>query len=61
MKREINISNEKKTPFELTIFSEFLDEKNTFLSVCDLFWINFSESDVIFKKFINSICNFSLI
>jgi len=48
MKREINISSEKKTNFELQIFSEFLDEKKGFLTVCDLFWINFSEQDVAF-------------
>ena len=46
IKREINVSSEKKTAFELQIFSEALDEKKGFLSVCDLFWINFSEQDV---------------
>jgi len=46
IKREINVSSEKKTAFELQIFSESLDEKKGFLAVCDLFWINFSEQDV---------------
>lgn len=46
IKREMNISADKKTAFEIYIFSEFLDEKKGFLAACDLFWINLSELDV---------------
>lgn len=32
-KREVNISTEKKTPWKINIFSEYLDERDGFLSV----------------------------
>lgn len=45
-KREVNISTEKKTPWKINIFSEYLDERDGFLCVQDTVWINYSEQDV---------------
>jgi hypothetical protein len=32
-KREVNISTEKKTPWKVNIFAEYLDEREGFLSI----------------------------
>ena len=32
-KREVNVSTEKKTPWKVHIFSEYIDERDGFLSV----------------------------
>lgn len=45
-KREMNVSTDKKSNWKLKIFCEYIDEKKGFLSVTDIIWINFSESDV---------------
>lgn len=44
-KKEMNVSTDKKSNWKLKIFCEYIDEKKGFLSVTDIIWINFSESD----------------
>ena len=46
-KRELNISLENRSFWNINIFSKYIDEKDGFLSVFDVIWINFSEQDVI--------------
>ena len=45
-KREVNISTEKKTPWKINIFAEYLDERDGFLSVQDTVWLNYAEEDL---------------
>jgi len=51
-KKEINISNDKKSMWRVKIFSEYINEKSGALVVGDIIWINLSEEDVrlIFRK-----------
>lgn len=46
-KKELNISTEKKSPWKVQIFSDYIDEKKGYLQICDIIWINFSEEEVL--------------
>lgn len=45
-KKEVNISNDKKSMWRIKIFSEYINEKSGALVVGDIIWINLSEEDV---------------
>jgi len=54
-KKEINISSDKKTPWKVKIFSDYISEKLGVLSIGDIIWINLSEEDVYFINKMNLI------
>jgi hypothetical protein len=39
----MNVSPEKWSFWKVTLFSDYLNEKEGFLSVFDVIWMNFSE------------------
>lgn len=45
-KKELNVSTEKKSPFQIKIFSEFKDESDGFIQVHDVIWLNYSENQL---------------
>jgi len=44
-KKEINVSSDKRTPWRVKIFSDYISDKVGVLSVGDIIWINLSEED----------------
>lgn len=44
--REINISTEKKSSFQINIFCKYLDEIGGAMQIGDMFWLNYSEQDL---------------
>lgn len=45
-KRELNIAPEKKSFWKINIFSKFMNDELGYLSVFDVIWINYSETNV---------------
>lgn len=53
-KRELNVAPEKRSFWKINIFSKFMNDELGYLSVFDVIWINYSETNVnIYLKFIS--------